>query len=450
MDDWSVGFRLSIIFILLAINAFFAGSEVALISSSRARLQTKAEGGNVGAQAALSLLSNPERLLSVIQVGVTLASLGLGWAGESSFQCAAMWLFGPLITPATQGVIQGISFAAAFLVLAFMHVVIGEVVPKNLAIEETERLAILTAPPLLAFYRISLPFVYAVEKTSIAVSRLLGLEGEPHGGGHSAEELRLLVRSSRLAGGVNTFEEAAIQHVLELSEFRAREAMVPRNDIVSISVGASLDEALRVFNEHRYSRYPVFDGAPENIVGIVLAKDLLKEWGDRRRATEMRRPVPPFDLRRYLRDPLIVPESTPLSQLMEDFRKSHIHMAIVVDEFGTVSGIITLEDVLEQVFGEIEDEYDLQQPAADVRGDSMELSGSAGIRDLEAQYGIELPGDAGFETLAGFVLDRLGAVPSGGEWFDYEGWRFTVLEMDRNRIAKVRVERSPEAQQPGN
>ncbi len=444
MDDWSVGFRLSVILILLGVNAFFAGAEVALISSSRARLQAMAENGNVGAQAALSLLKNPERLLSVIQVGVTLASLGLGWAGESTFHRAAEWLFGPITTPATLGIIQGVSFVCAFLMLGYLHVVIGEVVPKNLAIEETERLAVLTAPPLLAFYRLSLPFVYAIEKTSIAVSRLLGLECKPESGGHTAEELRLLVRSSRLAGRVDPFEEAAIRHVLELSDFRAREAMVPRNDVVSIPLDATLDQALRVFNEHRFSRYPVYDGAPENIVGIVLAKDLLREWGDRRRATELRRPVAPFNLRRYLRDPLIVPESTPLSQLMEDFRKSHIHMAVVVDEFGTVSGIITLEDVLEQVFGEIEDEHDLAQPSPDVHADVLELSGGASIRDIQAQYGIELPGDAGFETLAGFILERLGEIPSGGEWFDYEGWRFTVVEMERNRIAKVRIERTPQ------
>jgi CBS domain containing-hemolysin-like protein len=444
MDETSIGIRLLVIVTLLGVNAFFAGAEVSLISSRRAKLRALAERGNVGAQAALNLLGNPERLLSVIQVGVTLASLGLGWAGESTFLQFVAWLLGSLVPTGSGPFFRGLCFALAFVMMGYLHVVIGEVVPKNLGLEKTERLAVLSAPPLLVFYRACLPFVYAIERTSILISGFLGLRRTPHGGGHSAEELRWLVHSSREAGHLQPFEEAAIQRVLGLRDYLAREAMVPRHQVISIPLHATLEQTLRAANQHRRSRYPIYDGSPENIVGILLAKDLLREWEDRRRATELRRSVRPFHLQRFLRKPLIIPETKPLSELIEDFRKARIHMAVVVDEFGTVSGIITLEDVLEQVFGEIEDETDLVTTAPVAGSDVLDMNGSVSIRDLQAYYGIELPAGEGFETLAGFVLYRLGRVPEPGDSFTYEGKRFTVLAMDRNRVAKVRIERLAE------
>jgi CBS domain containing-hemolysin-like protein len=187
--------------------------------------------------------------------------------------------------------------------------------------------------------------------------------------------------------------------------------MVPRNDVVSIPLSATLDETLRIFGDQHYSRYPVYEATPENIVGIVLAKDLLREWAARRRATERRRPTKPFNLRSLLRKPLIIPETKPLGQLLEDFRATRTQMGVVVDEFGTIVGIITMEDVLEQIFGEIEDEFDAAPPAPAIEAREIELDGAVSIRDLEMQYGIELPGDAGFETLAGFLLFRLGYIP---------------------------------------
>lgn len=431
MDDFHLGSRIFLIALIVAVNAFFAAAEVSLISCRRFRLRQLAEEGNAGAQAALSLLANPERLLSVTQVGVTLASLGLGWVGEETFYHVLITLVGPIVTPASSAFLHGLSFGVAFLLMSFIHVVAGEVVPKNLGLEKAHRLAVLSAPVLLLFYRLSLPFVYVVEKTSAAVSRLFGLHGHPHGGGHSAEELQLIVASSRRAGHLFHFEETAIQRVLELQDYFAREAMVPRNDVVSIPVTATLDEALRTFGANHYSRYPVYENTPENIVGILLAKDLL------------RKPASQFNLRRLLRTPLVIPETKPLSQLLDEFRNSHTHMGVVVDEFGTIVGIITLEDVIEQIFGEIEDEYDASEPEPIRHADRFELEGTINIRDLEAQYGIELPGDAGFETLAGFLLFRLGNIPSAGDLVEHESHRFTILEMDRNRIARVQIEQLP-------
>jgi CBS domain containing-hemolysin-like protein len=186
----------------------------------------------------------------------------------------------------------------------------------------------------------------------------------------------------------------------------------------------------------------VYDRDPENIDGIVYAKDLLEMWQLRRVSRDQRRPTPPFDLRRYVRKPLVVPETKPIPQLIDEFRRSHSHMALAVDEFGTVVGLVTLEDAIEQVFGEIEDEHDLRLPPLPVVWDVLELEGTTPIRDLETMYGIELPAQAGFETLAGFLLYRLGAIPSPGDTVEHEGRRFIVEEMHRNRVTRVRIEKA--------
>ena len=450
MTDIYFGYRTLIVVLVLAMNAFFAAAEVALLSSRKSLVRRLAEKGNSGAQAAMSLLADPERMLSVVQVGVTLASLGLGWAGEDTFYRVLVVILQPWETPVTRAALHGASFALAFLVITFLHVVIGEVVPKNLAIEKAERLAVLVAPPLLFFHRLSAPFVYVIEKSAAAVSRGIGLSEAPHAGGHSVEEIKFILSSSRKEGHLEPFEEQSIKRLLELQEHSAREIMVPRHQIVSVSVNATLDYVLRIMDEHQYSRLPVYEGRPENIVGVVHFKDLFREWMERRAAHESRKPVPPFRLRNLMRKPLVAPESKPLESLVDEFRKSHAHMAIVVDEFGTITGLVTLEDVLEQVFGEIEDEHDLRRPPPPAEARLVELDGTVNIRDLETQYGIELPGDAGFETLAGFLLFKLGYIPQAGEHVDYGGRRYTIAEMDNNRIARVVLERLPAAPpQPG-
>ena len=448
MDDSYFGYRFLLVAFVILLNAFFAGAEVALVSVRRSRLKQMAAEGQAGAKAALNLLSNPERLLSVVQVGVTLASLGLGWAGEGTLYALFVRWFGPLATETTQNIVHGFCFAAAFFLMAYAHVVIGEVVPKNLAIAKADRLAVIVAPALLLFYRISGPFVYIIECSATALSRMLGARGEQLGGGHSAEELKFIITASRRHGQLEYFEETAIQHMLDLHDYLVREIMVPRGEIVSTSSDASLDDILILMQEHQFSRLPVYENEPENIIGIVHYKDLLTLWHNRRVATEKRRPVPRFDLRLLMRKPFVVPETKPLNQLIDDFRNSHSHLAIVVDEFGTVIGLVTLEDVLEQVFGEIEDEHDVHLPPVEPASPVLEIEGTTNIRDLETQHGIEVPVDAGYETLAGFILNRLGYIPQPGDQTDHENYQFTVLEMERNRIARVRIEKTEPTGEP--
>lgn len=435
-----MGFRFLILFLVISLNAFFAAAEVALISARKSRLRAMADRGNAGAQMALNLLGAPARLLSVTQVGVTLSSLGLGWAGEDTMFQFISGFIHPALSPQIAPFLHAALMTISFLFITYAHVVIGEVVPKNLAIEKADRLAILVAPVLLIFHRVSSPFVFVLERSAEAISRWAGLRGT-HRGGHSAEELKFIISLSRSEGHLRRFEEDAIQGMLELQDYSAREIMTPRNAIVSVAADATLDGVLRLIRSGRHTRIPVYDGKPEHIIGFIHLKDLLRVWEERRLANEHRKPVRQFRIRSLLRKALVVPETKELDQLIDEFRVSHTHIAMVVDEFGTISGLVTLEDVLEQIFGEIGDEFDPQAPRLETEAPEVEVDGTTLIRDLDNLYGVELPSDAGFETLAGFLLFQLGYIPKGRETVEYGERRFTILEMERNRIARVRIEK---------
>jgi CBS domain containing-hemolysin-like protein len=436
-------FRVLVVILLILINGFFAAAEVSLLSVRHSRLRQLAADGHAGAQAALSLLSNPERLLSVVQVGVTLASLGLGWAGEETVFYFLTQLSQPITTPTTEKALHGVSFVVSFLIITYFHVVVGEVVPKNLAISKADRLAVVVAPALLLFHKVSVPFVVVIERSAAALTRVLGLRTAP-AGGHSAEELKLVVSSSRGFGYLPEAQEDMIHRVLDLGSISVREIMVPRNDIVSIPSSASLDEVLHTIIESQHSRLPVYGGAPEKIVGYVHYKDLLPIWEDRRRSIRTGYPGRSFQVTRLIRPHLVVPETKPASQMLEEFRRGHSHLAMVVDEFGTIVGMLTVEDVLEQIVGRIEDEHDEKNAPRLAESDEIILDGTIRIRDLESEFGIEIPTDGNFETLAGFLLARLGEIPRVGQFVDHDGRRYTVLERERNRVAKVRIEKLPE------
>jgi CBS domain containing-hemolysin-like protein len=442
-----MGLRFAILVLILATNGFFAAAEVALISVRQSRLREMAEQGQAGARAALSLLSNPGRLLSVTQLGVTTASLGLGWAGEDTLFRLLTRAFAPLGLRIPLVLLHGVAFALAFLIISYTHVIIGEVVPKNLAIEKSDRIAVLAAPVLLLFYRISSGFVFILERSSSFVLRILGLTGGHERGGHTPEELKYIIQSSR--SHLDQFEQDAIQRLIGLSDYSVREIMTPRHNIVSLPVDSELEDVLAVMGLNKYSRVPVYEDRPEQIVGIVHYKDLMRVWEERRFAHEsQRRATRPFRLRRFLRKAPVVPETKPLNQLIDEFRRNHTHMALVVDEFGTIVGLVTLEDVLEQIFGDMGDEHDVIAPIVSYEEKVLQLEGSTTIRDLETRYNLVLPTEAGFQTLAGFMLFQFGRIPKLTDSVEYGGRRFTVTEMNRNRIAMVLVEKLDPKEQP--
>jgi putative hemolysin len=435
--------RLIVVVLLILVNGLFAAAEVSLVSVRQSRLRQLAAEGQAGAQAALNLLANPGRLLSVTQVGVTLASLGLGWAGEDTLFQLFSSLIQPLGVHLGAGLLHALCLVAAFLIISYFHVVFGEVVPKNLAIATADRLAVLVAPALLVFYRISIPFVITIERSAEFITHALRVHSPRHAGGHSAEELKLIVTSSRGLGILPEAEEDMIHRVLDLSHISVREVMVPRNDIVSVPSDATLDQILQTLMEHRHTRMPVYEGTPEKIVGILHYKDLVPVWEERREAIRSGRPSRAFRVSRLLRKHMVVPETKPLSQMLEEFRQARSHMAMVVDEFGTIVGMLTVKDVLRQVVGRIEDEHVERTGPRLQEADEVELDGATRIRDLESEFGVEIPTDAGFETLAGFLLYRLGEIPHEGESVEYQGRRYTVQAMERNRIARVRIEKLP-------
>jgi CBS domain containing-hemolysin-like protein len=346
------------------------------------------------------------------------------------------WMSGP----AMKTVLTIVSTVLAYLLMTYVHVVLGEVVPKNAPIDKRERLAVLLAPPLLVFFHVAEPFVYVLEKSALILSKALGIQGVQHGG-HSVEELKLILASSQREGVLQEFTEKSMQGLLEVEKYLTREIMVPRNQIVSVSADAGLDHILRIANEHQYTRLPIYETRPENLIGYLHVKDLLRDWEDRRLATERRRPVRPFELRKLLRTMPVAPESKPVSQLMAIFRESHTHMAMVVDEFGTTVGLVTLEDLMEQIFGEIEDEHDARRPHIEHGAEVLYLDGATPILDLELQYAIALPSEAEYETLAGFLLYKLGFIPKAGNHVEESGRRYIVDQMAGNRIARVRIER---------
>jgi len=303
--------RLLLVVLLIAINGFFAGAEVSLLSVRHSRLRQMAAEGNAGAQAALNLLANPGRLLSVTQVGVTLASLGLGWAGEDTIYGILVGMFAPLSSSGAARYVHGFCFFLSFLSISFFHVVLGEVVPKNLAIAKADRLAALTAPPLLLFYKATIAFVVVIERSANAITRVLHLKGGGHGTVHTAEELKLIVSGSRGLGYLPEAQEDMIHRVLDLGAISVREIMVPRHDIVSIASDATLDEVLRTMIEQKHSRLPVYEGTTEKVVGLLHYKDLLPVWEERRRAIRSSRPSHAFRIGRLMRPVLFVPETKP-------------------------------------------------------------------------------------------------------------------------------------------
>jgi CBS domain containing-hemolysin-like protein len=437
-----MGIRFFLLILIVGMNGFFAAAEVALVSVRQSRLRELAEQGQAGAQSALSLLENPGRLLSVSQFGVTLASLGLGWAGEDTLYHLLADAISPWQIHISPVLLHGFAFTCAFLLISYAHVIFGEVVPKNVAIEKADRIAMLAAPALLVFYRMSQPFVVVIERSAALILRSLGLGSGHERGGHTSEELKYIVRSSRTEGHLQPFEEDAIQHLIGLSEYSAREIMTPRHNFVSVSVDADLEEILATMTEQKFTRVPVYEGRPEQIIGYVHYKDLMRVWDERRFAHDRRRTARPFRLRRFVRKPLVVPETKPVNQLIEEFRNAHSYITLVVDEFGTVTGLITLSDVLKQIFGELDDEHDVVRPTPTYQDKVVVLEGNTSIRDLETRYNILLPAEAGFETLAGFLLFQIGSIPNVKDSVEYGGRRFTITEMDRNRIAKVLIEKS--------
>ena len=445
MEDFPITIRLILLVFLLGVNGFFSAAEVALVSVRETRMRALSQTGVRRAHAVLALLRDPDRMISATQLGVTLASLGLGWAGESTVYRFLEPLFVSLGLPVGEPLGHVLSFTLAFMLITFFHMVVGEVVPKNLAMERSERLALAVAPPLQWFSRVTGLFVSLVEGTAARISRLLGLKMGGAQQGYNAEELKLLFNVSKREGRLARFQEQILSRAVDFHDVTVREVMVPRQEMVALPSDAGLDQVVDCIVRHQHSRIPVYEGSPEHVVGILYAKQVWSFVQQMRRWRMLDRPEPAFRMASFVHPVPFVPEPKFLYELLEEFQQQRYHMAIVVDEFGTVGGLVTIEDAIEQIVGEIREEHERHQPdEKPVLDEPIEIDGNTNIRDLDRLYGVELPYDAGFETLAGFLLSRLGRIPNGDERIEFGGRGFVVVEMDRNRIAKVRVEPAAE------
>jgi putative hemolysin len=419
--------KLLVVFLLIALNAFFSATEYSLVAVRPTRIRLLIEQGNQRARVVADLLKDLSRVISGVQVGVTLASLALGFIGELTL--AAMFL--PLFRwlPGAWGLATAhtVSLVLAFLLLNFLQIVLGELVPKSIGLARAERVALTVARPFRWFLTTCSWAITLLDGVARRISGMLGLGRPlPHGFVRTAEELQVLIQQ-------------AGEGAMELNQVDVRAVMVPRPDVYALPVNASLEDVIRLFSKTQRSRVPVYQGTLDHILGFIHVKDLIWVLADRARALEAGRRPLPFELRQILREVLIVPESKSASELLFEFRAKRAGLAMVVDEFGSIQGLVTLEDILEQLVGEIHDEFDIERRPLKLADGAMVFDGAVNVRDLSSQYDIEIPEDPAYETLGGFVLSQLGFLPRGGESFESDGYRFTVLEMNRRRVARVKI-----------
>jgi putative hemolysin len=438
--------RVFLILLLVAANAFFAAAEFALVSVRETRIQQLIEAHRIGARTVLRLHRNLDEVVNGVQLGVTIVSLTLGWVGEPLL---AQIMLGPVRDlPHVAIYAHGIAILVAFTLITCLHVILGELVPKSLALQRGEQVALAVAAPMDVFLTVTRPLIFV---TSRAAGSVLGVFGSPNlrqRPVHSPDELKLIVTASRQLGQIPAAQEEMLHNALELENITVKAVMVPRPDIFSLPGDMTLNEGLARVVEEQHSRIPIYDPqrGPEHIVGVLYSKDLMR-WTRLRFAANPLQPVAArianMRFSQIMRDVLVVPETKGLAEMLDEFKQRKRHMAVVVDEFGSTAGVITVDDIIEQLIGHLEDEFDVAPPRQPALEDDrvVVLEGAAGIRDLETQYQLLLPKDGGFETLAGFVLARMQKIPTVGESFEYEHRRFTVTEMDGHRIARVKIEK---------
>jgi putative hemolysin len=439
--------RVLLILLLVAANAFFAAAEFSLVSVRDTRIQQLIASGRTGARIVQRLHQHLDEVVNGVQLGITMVSLTLGWIGEPIVARLVEAFRFVHEVPHAAVYAHGIAIVIAFSLITYLHVLLGELVPKTLALQRAEQIALAVAAPMEAFLTITRPLLFFMRQSGGIVLRLFGArETRRRGAVHSPDELKLIVTASRQFGQIPESQEEMIHNAIELDSITVREIMVARPDIFSLPSDLTLDEALNRVVEGQHSRIPVYDPlrGPEHIVGVLYYKELVR-WV-RLRLINLGQPVASRIARtqigQIVHDVLVVPETKVLTDLLTEFKERRRHLAVVVDEFGSTAGVITVEDILEQLVGDIEDEFDASPPEPALADESiLLLEGSENIRDLETQHGLVLPRDAGFETLAGFVLARLQRIPRLGESFEYEGHRYTVEDMDSHRIARVKIEK---------
>ena len=420
--------------ILVATNGFFVASEFALVSVRRARIEARVAAGSKNARAALRLLDNPTTFISAVQLGITFASLALGWIGEPTIAGLLHPLAASIASDGRAGYVAHImAIVIAFSIISFLHIVLGELMPKMVALERAERVAMFTAGPLELFARIFRAPLWLFNAAGTRLGRLIGLRSSlDHASVYTETELRQLVDVARESGYLRAEERRLIHRVFEFSDTLVREAMVPRTEMAAISSECSLAQITKAFDKYRYSRLPVYRESLDDVIGFIHSKDVM---------SYLLNPES-FRLEDVLQPPLYVVDTARLEDVLRQMQKAKAHFGFVVDEHGGLEGIITLEDLLEEIVGDISDEHDeeVNEQITPAGEGKYILAGGLAVRDLNRRLKLSLPESEGYTTIAGFLMTEAGHVLKAGERIKYNGLVFEIDRVERRRVISVRLE----------
>lgn len=412
--------------LLVLLNGFFVAAEFALVKVRATQLEGRVAKGEHGAKVARHMVSHLDAYLSATQLGITLASIALGWVGEPAFT----WLIEPVVgrVPGiTEGMIHSVSLTGAFITVSILHIVLGELTPKSLAIRKPELTSVWISIPLIAFYYLTYPAIWLLNHAANAILKMVGIEPVSESElAHDEEELRLLLASPH-SSQLSKQKRELLDNIFELSHRLARQIMVPRADVVYLSVDKSVEENLEVARESGHTRFPLCEEDLDHVIGLVHIKDLFRAGG------------PVEDIGSVMREIAFVPETLELDRLLKRMRTEKAHMAAVLDEYGGVSGIVTLENVIEEIVGQIQDEFDMEPPQLVQKGSrSYQVAGSMLVAELEEALGVEFS-DRNEDTVGGVVLSELGGSPSIGDRVALGPLDIEVRDVDLNRVRTVRV-----------
>jgi CBS domain containing-hemolysin-like protein len=437
-------FNLIIVVLLVAANAFFVASEFALVAVRRSRVETAAAEGNASAKKLLEMLDNINGYISATQLGITLFSLALGWFGEPAvaalIQPAFIWLAeqSGLAVIASGAILHTVSIIISFSLVTFFLIVFGELAPKTIALEKTERIAYLMAPILRLFYRIFVYPIRLLEWSGKQTVRLFGLGNVSIDQiGYTEEEIKQLLAASQASGHLNEEERKLIDQIFEFSDTTVKEAMVPRTEIVAISQQSTLGEIALAFRDNGFSRMPVYRESLDDIVGVIHSKDLVQFVNEPNE----------FELAKILIKPNYVVDTARLEDVLRQMQSEKFHFGFVVDEHGGIEGIITLEDLLEEIVGDISDEHDIEvdEQLIEQSDGSFVLDGGLAVRDLNRRLEMSVPVSEGYTTIAGFLMSEAGQVLMEGDAIPFNGHVFSVERVEKRRIRKVRMTKTERA-----
>jgi CBS domain containing-hemolysin-like protein len=426
MDPSATGFALVVFVVLLLVNAFFVAAEYAFVRVRSTQLQELIEAGSARARKAMRILLSLDSYISAIQLGVTFAALGIGLVGEPAVARVIDPVFEPLGAPV---VVSVLSFLIAFALVTYATVVLAELAPKYLALERALQLALLTAYPLDLFHALMRPFINVINGSAFGVLRLFGVRPGVEAQAHSAEELRMLVAASTKNGILQESERVLVGNALDFAETLVRQVMVPRTEIVAIPDDSTVEGVVQLLRQSPFTRLPVYREDLDHIVGVVHVKDVVGAAPDRAVSELMRKP-------------LYLPETAHLDRALAQFRRERVQLAVVIDEFGGTAGLVTLEDVIEELVGEVQDEFDREAPMLREESGVYLINGLMTLPDVRERLGLDLA-DEPYDTVGGMIFGRLGRLAQVGDSVDVEGYRFTVTAVAGRRVAQVKAKKLP-------